>query len=66
MNNCKCKKCDTEFVFKPEDVWWNDKGSMYSAKLTKCPECGCINVIRYKEDRGFNLNYDSRYYRYNY
>lgn len=63
-NNLDCKKCETNFIYYPQDVFFDDKGYGYSTKLVKCPECGCINIIRYMEDRSMKLNDDSRYYDY--
>lgn len=58
----ECKKCKTTFSYKPEDTWWDEKGYGYSTKLCRCPECGCINVIKHDQDVGLDINSDSRYY----
>lgn len=63
QNNCLCKKCHTNFVFKPDETWWDEKGYGYSTKLVKCKSCGCINVVKHVEDYGFSkLNIDKRYF----
>lgn len=61
QNNCTCKKCDSYFVFKPDETFWIEH-STYSEKVTKCPDCGCINVIRYQDGFNQNPNFDNRYY----
>lgn len=61
----ECKKCKTEFSFTSEDTWWDEKGFSYSTKLTRCPECGCINVVKHVEDYGADVNVDERFYTYN-
>ena len=58
----ECKKCKTIFSYSPEDVWWDENGTGYSTKLTKCPECGCINIIQYNEDYGLDVNNDRRFF----
>lgn len=60
----ECKKCKTIFSFTSEDTWWDDHGSGYSTQLVKCNECGCINVVRYVEDYGADVNRDLRFYEY--
>lgn len=63
QNNYVCKKCNESFIYKPEDIWWDDKGFGYSTKLIRCSKCGCINVVEHVEDYGFNkLNTDRRLY----
>ena len=62
QHNLKCKKCKENFVYHPKDTYWDDNGYGYSVKLIKCPFCGCINVVKYYEDRGLYVNYDNRYY----
>jgi hypothetical protein len=58
----ECKKCKTIFSYSPEDIWWDESGTGYSTKLCKCPECGCINVIQYNEDRSLDINNDRRFF----
>ena len=60
-SNCLCKKCDTNFIFKADEAWWIEQGT-YSEKVTKCPECGCVNVIKYIDGFNQNPNWNSRYY----
>ena len=57
---CTCKKCHS--LFKPDKYEWCEQG-MYSEKITKCPECGCINVVKYQDGFNQNPNFDERYYR---
>ena len=58
---CTCKKCKQSFRFKPDETYWIEQG-MYSEKVIKCSNCGCINVLKYVD--GFNQNpkLDNRYY----
>lgn len=62
QNSCKCKKCGKSFIFKPDDIWWDEKGFGYSTKLTKCKKCGCINVVKHIEDYSLDVNNDERFY----
>ena len=62
QNNCTCKRCHEPFVFKPDDIWWIEHG-VYSEKVTKCPHCGCINVIKYVNGFNQNPNLDDRYFK---
>lgn len=63
QNNCSCKKCHIDFVFKPEETFWDENGYGYSTKLVRCTSCGCINVVKHVEDYGFSkLNTDRRYF----
>lgn len=57
---CKCKKCS--LYFQPEKIWWVEQG-MYSEKVTKCPHCECINVIKYQDGFNQNPNWDDRYFK---
>jgi RNase P subunit RPR2 len=64
QNYCICKSCNSYFVFNPDDAKWDEQGYGYSTKLVKCKECGRINVIKYIEDNGLNVNNDMRFYNY--
>ena len=57
-----CKSCKSDFVFKPDEAWFDEKGLGYSTKLTKCPYCGKIVVLKHLEDKGLNVNLDKRFY----
>ena len=59
--NCVCKRCSTEFVFKKNEVFWKEQG-VYSEKLVKCTNCGCINVLKYVNGFNQNPNLDKRYF----
>lgn len=59
-HNKDCIKCKTNFVWFPEQTWWDYSGSV-DTKLVRCPECGCIQSIQYKEQ--INPNYDKRLYK---
>lgn len=62
QNYGHCKSCKSDFIFKPDEVWYDDKGLGYSTKLTKCPYCGKIVVLDYIEDCGLDVNKDKRFY----
>lgn len=65
QNNCVCAKCGSHFIFKPDEVYWDEHGYGYSTKLVNCKKCGCINVVEHIEDYGFsNMNLDQRLYNY--
>lgn len=61
-NNCTCKKCKSNFVFKPDETRWIEQG-MYSEKVVKCPDCGCVNVVKYVDGFNQNPNWNSRYFK---
>lgn len=58
----RCRKCSDEFEYSNNETFWDESGSCYSTKLVKCPNCGQINIIKYVEDRGLDVNNDPRYY----
>lgn len=60
-NNLVCKKCSTDFVFKPDECKFYEFGT-YSAKTIVCPKCGCTNTIKWIEASGLDVNNDERYY----
>ena len=56
-NNCtctKCTKCKEDFVFLPDEIFWDEHGFGYSTKLVHCPYCQQINILKYYEDRAMN------------
>lgn len=58
-----CRSCG-EFKVQPENIWFNEQGCGYSTKLTKCPHCGKIVILKVIEDYGFSkLNTDERYFK---
>lgn len=59
-HNKKCIKCNEDFIWFLEETWWDYQG-LEPVKLTKCPNCGCIQTLEYEEM--VNPNYDKRYYR---
>lgn len=61
-NNLTCKKCDENFVYFQEETWWDYSG-INNVNLVKCPNCGCINAIKYENI--INPNIDKRYFEYN-
>ena len=61
QNYCYCKKCDESYVFMPDEVEWFEHGT-YSEKTTKCPWCGCVNVVKYVDGFNQNPNLDKRYF----
>ena len=61
-NSATCKSCGG-FKVQPENVWFDEKGFGYSTKLTKCPHCNKIIILKHIEDYNFNkLNTDRRLY----
>lgn len=59
-NNKTCIKCGTDFICFPNETWWDYSGFTI-VKLVRCPECGCIQAIKYEEPH--DVNNDMRYYR---
>lgn len=64
QNYCTCHSCNESFVFEPDDIWWDENSCGYSTKLCKCPYCGSINIVKYIEDYGLDVNFDERFYLY--
>lgn len=62
QNNVYCKSCKSNQVIFPGECWFDECGYGYSTKLTKCPNCGKIIVVKYIEDSGLDLNLDDKYY----
>ena len=60
-HNCTCKKCNSNFVFKSDETRWIEHGT-YSEKVVDCPECKCVNVVRYADGFNQNPNWDKRYF----
>ena len=60
-NNKTCIKCKSDFIFFPDETWW-DYSCFTVVKLVRCPECGCIQAIKYEEPH--DVNKDTRYYDY--
>lgn len=63
----KCSTCKNKFVLDSNNTWWDEKGT-YSVKLTSCPYCNTVRVVKYGDriinsgTPGYNLNKDQRYY----
>ena len=63
QNYKTCKKCNENFVWFPNDAWFDESGYGYSTKLVRCTHCNTINVIGYIEDMAMQkLNRDKREY----
>lgn len=67
-NSLLCYKCktylDIENVENLETKWF-EYGN-YSQKKIKCKECGNWITIKTIEDDSLNINYNSKYYEYDY
>ena len=62
-NSKTCTKCHEDFIYYPEQIWFDDKGYGYSTKLCRCPYCGQINILKHIEDYSMKkLNRDNREY----
>lgn len=60
--NCKkCTKCKEEFIYMPNEIQWKEFGT-YSAKITTCPYCNTINILKYIDAPGLYVGKDKRYY----
>lgn len=46
----RCSRCDREFTVAEQSTWWDYKGSGYDTKLTRCPLCGQVNIVKYIEE----------------
>lgn len=64
QNICVCSKCQKPFMFKPDEVLWDESGFGYSTKIVKCDKCDCVNVVKHIEDYGLDVNFDNRFYSY--
>lgn len=58
-----CSRCGG-FKVKPDNIWFDEQGYGYSTKLTQCPHCGKIVILKHIEDYGLNVNSDRRFYDY--
>jgi predicted nucleic acid-binding Zn ribbon protein len=56
-----CKKCNEKSEIEQDNIRWAEHGT-YSAKITKCPKCGAVNVIKTINAPGLFVNNDERYY----
>ena len=62
VRNCKkCTKCKEEFIYMPNEIQWKEFGT-YSAKITTCPYCNTINILKYIDAPGLYVGKDKRYY----
>lgn len=59
----RCIQCNAEYESTDELTYWDESGSNYSTKLSKCPCCGQLNIVKYRVDSGYDLNNDERWYR---
>lgn len=60
----KCIQCREKYESTDELIYWDDKGYGYSTKLSRCPHCRQLNIIRHEKDIGFDVNKDRRFYEY--
>lgn len=44
-----CGKCKIDFD-PNKNAWWNEDGISGSVKLTKCPQCNKIKILKYVPD----------------
>ena len=58
----QCIQCGSVDKYSDENFWWDDHGYGYSTKLVRCKHCDQINIVRYQEDFGFDVNNDMRWY----
>ena len=60
--NCKkCTKCKEDFIYMSDETKWQEY-STYSVKITTCPYCGTINILKYIDAPGLYVSNDKRYY----
>jgi predicted RNA-binding Zn-ribbon protein involved in translation (DUF1610 family) len=57
QNVGRCNSCSSVFTYTSYDTWFDENGYSYSTKLTKCPECGKIVILKYIEDSYFHRNF---------
>ena len=46
-----CIHCKRVFSTDRKNYFFNESGSGYSTKLTRCPRCRSVVIVEYKEDR---------------
>ena len=47
----KCIQCGKTFESKDDLIYWDDNGFGYSTKLSRCPYCGQLNILKYQFDK---------------
>lgn len=57
QNVGRCNSCESVFVYSQDNTWFDENGYSYSTKLTKCPKCGKIVILKYIEDFYFHRNF---------
>ena len=50
-----CEKCNRKVEYEIADTWWDYTGSNYDTKLTKCPYCGAVIILEYREEPNRDL-----------
>ncbi len=61
-NRKQCIKCEEDFWYSSEDCQWDYKG-ITPVKVTKCPQCKCIQAVKF--EKIYNVNTDTKFYTYN-
>ena len=55
-----CIQCREKYESTDELTYWDESGYGYSVKLSKCPHCGQLNILKYKIDNDFNDRNEER------
>ena len=56
-----CKKYNRRFTYKPEQVQIHYHIG-YDTKTIICPYCERVHILGYREQYGFDVNNDKRFY----
>lgn len=63
MNMAFCRQCGEVFSYEESDTIWFE-WKFYSEKTISCPHCKFVNVLKYEDQLGLNVNEDKRFYDY--
>lgn len=55
----ECVKCNESFCYSSEECKWDYKG-LQPVKIVECPNCGCVQAVRYEKIK--NINTDKRFF----
>lgn len=61
--NIKCIRCGYDLNYSAKDIAAHYHLG-YDCYTVTCKECGCVNVLWYREQKSLDVNSDKRFYEY--